>query len=92
MAHAADIISSPRLLLGPGPSMVHPRVLRAMATPPVGHMDPQFFAIMDETQGLLIFYGNFRPALQIIGKDSQIARGDLGSRFLGSGCRKAGQL
>ncbi len=53
MAHAADIISSPRLLLGPGPSMVHPRVLRAMATPPVGHMDPQFFAIMDETQSLL---------------------------------------
>jgi alanine-glyoxylate transaminase/serine-glyoxylate transaminase/serine-pyruvate transaminase len=53
MTHAADIISSPRLLLGPGPSMVHPRVLRAMATPPVGHMDPQFFAIMDETQALL---------------------------------------
>ena len=53
MMHAADIISSPRLLLGPGPSMVHPRVLRAMATPPVGHMDPQFFAIMDETQDLL---------------------------------------
>lgn len=53
MAHAADIISSPRLLLGPGPSMVHPRVLRAMATPLVGHLDPQFLAIMDETQVLL---------------------------------------
>ncbi len=55
MSHAynADLISAPRLLLGPGPSMVHPRVLRAMATPVVGHMDPQFFAIMDETQALL---------------------------------------
>lgn len=50
---SADLIGSPRLLLGPGPSMVHPRVLRAMATPVVGHMDPQFFAIMDETQALL---------------------------------------
>lgn len=48
-----DLVGSPRLLLGPGPSMVHPRVLRAMATPVVGHMDPQFFAIMDETQALL---------------------------------------
>lgn len=52
-SHSADLISSPRLLLGPGPSMVHPRVLRAMATPVVGHMDPQFLAIMDETQILL---------------------------------------
>lgn len=50
---SADLIGFPRLLLGPGPSMVHPRVLRAMATPVVGHMDPQFFAIMDETQALL---------------------------------------
>lgn len=52
-APRTDLIHSPRLLLGPGPSMVHPRVLRAMATPVVGHMDPQFFAIMDETQALL---------------------------------------
>lgn len=43
----------PRLLLGPGPSMVHPRVLRAMATPLVGHLDPYFLQIMDATQQLL---------------------------------------
>lgn len=42
-----------RLLLGPGPSMVHPRVLRAMATPLVGHLDPYFIRIMDGTQQLL---------------------------------------
>ncbi len=39
-----------RLLLGPGPSMVHPRVLRAMATPLVGHLDPTFLAMMDDVQ------------------------------------------
>jgi alanine-glyoxylate transaminase/serine-glyoxylate transaminase/serine-pyruvate transaminase len=49
----ADLNTSPRLLLGPGPSMVHPRVLRVMATPVVGHMDPQCLAIMGELQVLL---------------------------------------
>ncbi len=39
--------------MGPGPSDVHPRVLRAMATPLVGHLDPSFVEIMDETQELL---------------------------------------
>jgi alanine-glyoxylate transaminase/serine-glyoxylate transaminase/serine-pyruvate transaminase len=39
--------------MGPGPSDVHPRVLAAMATPLVGHLDPQFLQIMNETQELL---------------------------------------
>lgn len=42
-----------RLLLGPGPSQVHPRVLRAMSTPLVGHLDPAFIEIMSEVQELL---------------------------------------
>src|SRR6266699_975351 len=42
-----------RLLLGPGPSDVHPRVLTAMATPLLGHLDPQFLDIMNETQEML---------------------------------------
>jgi len=42
-----------RTLMGPGPSPVHPRVLRAMATPLVGHLDPSFLELMDETQELL---------------------------------------
>jgi alanine-glyoxylate transaminase/serine-glyoxylate transaminase/serine-pyruvate transaminase len=50
-----DLNPSPRILLGPGPSQVHPRVLRAMATPLVGHLDPQFLAIMDDVQQLLRF-------------------------------------
>ena len=37
-----------RLLLGPGPSNVHPRVLAAMSQPLVGHLDPAFLAVLDE--------------------------------------------
>lgn len=39
---------SRRILMGPGPSDVHPRVLKAMATPLIGHLDPEFIQIMDE--------------------------------------------
>lgn len=42
-----------RILLGPGPSMVHPRVLRAMSAPLVGHLDPYFATLMDRTKDLL---------------------------------------
>jgi alanine-glyoxylate transaminase/serine-glyoxylate transaminase/serine-pyruvate transaminase len=42
-----------RTLLGPGPGDVHPRVLRALATPLLGYLDPAFVRIMDETQALL---------------------------------------
>ena len=42
-----------RLLLGPGPSPVHPRVLAALAEPVLGHLDPCFLAIMAETRDLL---------------------------------------
>jgi alanine-glyoxylate transaminase/serine-glyoxylate transaminase/serine-pyruvate transaminase len=42
-----------RLLLGPGPSNVHPAVLQAMNRSPLGHLDPDFLHIMDEIQQLL---------------------------------------
>ncbi|MBL8054321.1 MAG: alanine--glyoxylate aminotransferase family protein, partial [Nitrospira sp.] len=42
-----------RLLLGPGPSTVHPRVLRAMSTALIGHLDPLFLGIMNDIQTLL---------------------------------------
>lgn len=42
-----------RLLLGPGPSPVHPRVLAALAAPTVGHLDPYFLDLMDDVQQLL---------------------------------------
>ena len=48
-----DISIPSRVLLGPGPSMVDARVLQAMASPVLGHLDPVFQGIMDQTMGLL---------------------------------------
>jgi alanine-glyoxylate transaminase / serine-glyoxylate transaminase / serine-pyruvate transaminase len=42
-----------RILMGPGPSMVDPRVLHAMSAPLLGHLDPKFVHLMDQTQELL---------------------------------------
>ncbi|MBI4966406.1 MAG: alanine--glyoxylate aminotransferase family protein [Desulfomonile tiedjei] len=43
----------PRLLLGPGPSNIHPRVRQALGMNIVGHLDPKFIELMSETQELL---------------------------------------
>jgi len=48
-----ELDPSPRLLLGPGPSLVAPRVLRALAAPMVGHLDPEFMVILADIQALL---------------------------------------
>lgn len=50
-----DLNVSPRILLGPGPSMVAPRVLNALSTPVIGHLDPEFLTLMKEVQELLRF-------------------------------------
>lgn len=42
-----------RLLLGPGPCNVDPRVLRMAAAPQLGHMDPAFIGILEETAQML---------------------------------------
>lgn len=42
-----------KLLLGPGPTPVESRVLRALSEPTLGHLDKDFVAIMDETRDLL---------------------------------------
>ncbi len=42
-----------RILLGPGPGMPHPRVLRAMAAPTLGHLDPELLKVFAEEQELL---------------------------------------
>ncbi len=39
-----------RILMGPGPSDIHPRVLAAMARPTVGHLDPFYLKLMDDLQ------------------------------------------
>ena len=50
-----DLNPTPRILMGPGPSNVHPRVLRAMSAPVIGHLDPEFLGIMNDTRDLLKF-------------------------------------
>ena len=49
----AELNPPPRLLMGPGPVGVDPRVLRAMSMPMLGQFDPAFTAYMNETMELL---------------------------------------
>ena len=42
-----------RILMGPGPSNVHPRVLQAMTAPILGHLDSQFFEVMEDVCDML---------------------------------------
>ncbi len=68
----APLNPSQRLLLGPGPSEVHPRVLAALGMPLLGHLDPEFVALMDETQNLLryVFKTENRLTLAVSGTGS----------------------
>jgi alanine-glyoxylate transaminase/serine-glyoxylate transaminase/serine-pyruvate transaminase len=49
----SELKPSARILLGPGPSNVHPRVMKAMMSPVIGHLDPDFVKIMEELKHLL---------------------------------------
>ncbi len=60
-----DIDPGERVLMGPGPSDVPPRILQAMAAPCIGHLDPYFLSVMDETQRLLRFLFQTENALTI---------------------------
>ena len=60
-----DIDPGERVLMGPGPSNVPPRVLQAMSAPCIGHLDPSFLSVMDETQRLLRFLFQTENALTI---------------------------
>ena len=42
-----------KVLLGPGPSTVHPRVLQALSLPVLGHLDPTFYQVMDDVCEML---------------------------------------
>ncbi len=54
-----------RILLGPGPVEVSPRVLRAMSGNMLGHLDPQFLQIMNETMELIRFVYQTRNQLSV---------------------------
>ncbi len=49
----SELQPAARLLLGPGPSNVHPRVMKAMVSPVVGHLDPDFVRIMEDLKQML---------------------------------------
>jgi alanine-glyoxylate transaminase/serine-glyoxylate transaminase/serine-pyruvate transaminase len=61
-----------RTLLGPGPSPVHPRVLQALSLPLVGHLDPEFLNIMDQSMEMLraVFQTKNRLSLPVSGTGS----------------------
>ena len=48
-----EIDAPTRILMGPGPSNIHPRVQMAMMAPMVGHLDPYFISVMEDTVKLL---------------------------------------
>ena len=55
-----------RILLGPGPSDVHPRVLAALGAPTIGHLDPEFIRMMDELKSLTSTVWRLAPAWVIL--------------------------
>ncbi|MFB6302313.1 MAG: alanine--glyoxylate aminotransferase family protein [Haloferacaceae archaeon] len=76
-----ELLPPDRTLMGPGPSAVHPRVLRAMSTPLVGHLDPAFVEVMDEVQELLryVFRTDNRWTLPISGTGSAAMEAAIGN-------------
>lgn len=61
-----------RVLLGPGPSAVSAQVLSALAAPTIGHLDPKFLQVMDETQTMLrdVFQTGNRLTIPVSGTGS----------------------
>lgn len=49
----ASLPAPKRVLMGPGPSDIHPRVLAALGQPVIGHLDPACVALMDDLKRLL---------------------------------------
>ena len=72
MATVSPLNPPNRTLLGPGPSPVNPRVLQALSLPVIGHLDPVFLKIMDETMAMLreVFETRNRLALPMSGTGS----------------------
>ena len=60
-----DVDPGRRVLMGPGPSDVPARVLQAMSAPCIGHLDPYFLEVMNQTQELLRFVLQTENALTI---------------------------
>ena len=68
-----------RVLMGPGPSDIHPRVLAAMARPCIGHLDPVFQSLMEDMKELLryAFRTKNRLTMPASGPSAAITMGAL---------------
>lgn len=65
--HYAALMPPARLLFGPGPTMVHPRVYEALSKPIVGHLDAYFIQVMSDVQQLVkTAYGTEEGATLVI--------------------------
>jgi len=71
-ASILPVLPPRRILMGPGPSDIPPRVLAALGAPTVGHLDPYFLRIMDETQTMLrqVFETQNRLTIAVSGTGS----------------------
>ena len=80
---------SQRILMGPGPSDVSVRVLQALAAPTLGHLDPEYLQIMDETRSLLqqVFQTSNPMTLAVSGTGIP----DTRLRNAKSGCGRKGE-
>ena len=76
MSKTNEFNPTARFLMGPGPSDVHPRVLKAMATPLIGHLDPQFIQIMDRIKDMLrqLFQTKNDYRTGRVGREDQFSR------------------
>ncbi|MBI4219265.1 MAG: aminotransferase class V-fold PLP-dependent enzyme, partial [Chloroflexi bacterium] len=60
-----------RTLMGPGPLNIHPRVLRAMATPITGYLDRAYFRVLDEVADMLrVVYRTSARTMAVSGSGS----------------------
>ena len=54
MSMSTLLPDSERILLGPGPSLTSPRVMRAMAAPTISHLDPQMLELLNDIRARLL--------------------------------------
>jgi alanine-glyoxylate transaminase/serine-glyoxylate transaminase/serine-pyruvate transaminase len=62
VCHDAPVPISDRLLMGPGPSNPYPEVAEALTRPILGHLDPEFLALLDATnERLRVVFATANP-------------------------------
>ncbi|MGE5568063.1 MAG: pyridoxal-phosphate-dependent aminotransferase family protein [Rhodospirillales bacterium] len=79
-----------RLLMGPGPSMVEPRVYEAMRLPIVSHVDPYFFEVAEDIRRMLgMVFGTESHFTMVISGTGSAGMETAVTNFAGAGTRFA---